>query len=260
MARKYLDDTGLGTLWNKIKSIFGMPEPLYEEVEWVESTGKQYVYLDWKPPIETWGFEADFIIKNKFNTTQAAWNSSTNTDNSGMLFGVRSSSGVNDIELGTYGSTGYFRVGGGTIPCGIKTDKTRQIIKLIGTTLTKPDGTTTTIQRSAETTNKPYNNMTIFAYYDGLRRSSYGGLNYPSTSRIYSLKFYEGETVKVHLVGAIRKSDNTTGLYDKISNHFYPAPAMNHGEVVGNLGQRNTILNTAQQGITCAMAQSGPRL
>ena len=256
MAEKYLNNTGLEAVWNKIKSIFGMPEPLYEEVEWVESTGKQYVYLDWKPPIETWGFEADFIIKNKFNTTQAAWNSSTNTDNSGMLFGVRSSSGVNDIELGTYGSTGYFRAGGGTIPCGIKTDKTRQTIKLIGTTLTKPDGTTTTIQRSTETTNKPYHNMAIFAYYDGLRRSSYGGLNYPSTSRIYSLKFYEGETVKVHLVGAIRKSDNTTGLYDKISNHFYPAPAMNYGEVVGNLGQRNTILNTAQQGITCAMADN----
>lgn len=256
MAEKYLNNTGLETVWNKIKSIFGMPEPLYEEVEWVESTGKQYVYLDWKPPIETWGFEADFIIKNKFNTTQAAWNSSTNTDNSGMLFGVRSSSGVNDVELGTYGSTGYFRAGGGTIPCGIKTDKTRQTIKLIGTTLTKPDGTTTTIQRSAETTSKPYHNMAIFAYYDGLRRSSYGGLNYPSTSRIYSLKFYEGETVKVHLVGAIRKSDNTTGLYDKISNHFYPAPAMNHGEVVGNLGQRNTILNTAQQGITYAMADN----
>lgn len=256
MAEKYLNNTGLETVWNKIKSIFGMPEPLYEEVEWVESTGKQYVYLDWKPPIETWGFEADFIIKNKFNTTQAAWNSSTNTDNSGMLFGVRSSNGVNDVELGTYGSTGYFRAGGGTIPCGIKTDKTRQTIKLIGTTLTKPDGTTTTIQRSTENTSKPYHNMTIFAYYDGLRRSSYGGLNYPSTSRIYSLKFYEGETVKVHLVGAIRKSDNTTGLYDKISNHFYPAPAMNHGEVVGNLGQRNTILNTAQQGITYAMADN----
>ena len=256
MAEKYLNNTGLETVWNKIKSIFGMPEPLYEEVEWVESTGKQYVYLDWKPPIETWGFEADFIIKNKFNTTQAAWNSSTNTDNSGMLFGVRNSSGVNDIELGTYGSTGYFRAGGGTIPCGIKTDKTRQTIKLIGTTLTKPDGTTTTIQRSTENTSKPYHNMAIFAYYDGLRRSSYGGLNYPSTSRIYSLKFYEGETVKVHLVGAIRKSDNTTGLYDKISNHFYPAPAMNHGEIVGNLGQRNTILNTAQQGITCAMADN----
>lgn len=256
MAKKYLDDIGLETVWNKIKSIFGMPEPLYEEVEWVESTGKQYVYLDWKPPIETWGFEADFIIKNKFNTTQAAWNSSTNTDNAGMLFGVRNTSGVNDVELGTYGSTGYFRAGGGTIPCGIKTDKTRQTIKLIGTTLTKPDGTTTTIQRSTENTSKPYHNMAIFAYYDGLRRSSYGGLNYPSTSRIYSLKFYEGETVKVHLVGAIRKSDNTTGLYDKISNHFYPAPAMNHGEVVGNLGQRNTILNTAQQGITCAMADN----
>jgi len=257
MAKKYLDDIGLETVWNKIKSIFGMPEPLYEEVEWVESTGKQYVYLDWHPPINTWGFEADFIIRNTFNTTEASWNVSTNVNNAGFLFGVRNSGSVNDIEFGTYTSTGYLKIGGSaTIASGIKTDKTRQTIKLIGTTLTKPDGTTTTVTRATETANKPYHNMAVFGYYEGMRRSGYNGMRYPSTSRIYSLKFYEGTTVVVNLVGAIRKIDGITGLYDKVSNHFYPAPMMSHGEVVGNLGNCNTILNTAQQGIVTAIANN----
>ena len=257
MAKKYLDDIGLETVWNKIKSIFGMPEPLYEEVEWVESTGKQYVYLDWHPPINTWGFEADFIIRNTFNTTEASWNVSTNVNNAGFLFGVRNTSSVNDIEFGTYTSTGYLKIGGSaTIASGIKTNKTRQTIKLIGTTLTKPDGTTTTVTRATETANKPYHNMAIFGYYEGMRRSTYNGMRFPSTSRIYSLKFYEGTTVVVNLVGAIRKTDGITGLYDKVSNHFYPAPMMSHGEVVGNLGNRNTILNTAQQGIVTAIANN----
>lgn len=257
MAKKYLDDIGLETVWNKIKSIFGMPEPLYEEVEWVESTGKQYVYLDWHPPINTWGFEADFIIRNKFNTTEASWNVSTNVNNAGFLFGVRNAGSVNDIEFGTYTSTGYLKIGGSaTIASGIKTDKTRQTIKLIGTTLTKPDGTTTTVTRATETANKPYHNMAIFGYYEGMRRSGYNGMRAPSTSRIYSLKFYEGTTIVVNLVGAIRKTDGITGLYDKVSNHFYPAPMMSHGEVVGNLGNRNTILNTAQQGIVTAIANN----
>lgn len=257
MAHSYLDKIGLQTLWDKIKSIFGMPEPLYQEVEWVESTGKQYVYLDWHPPINTWGFEADFIIRNTFNTSEAAWNVSTNVNNSGFLFGVRNTSSVNDIEFGTYTSTGYLKIGGSaTIASGIKTDKTRQTVKLIGTTLTKPDGTTATVTRATETANKPYHNMAVFGYYEGLRRSAYNGMRYPSTSRIYSLKFYEGTTVVVNLVGAIRKTDGITGLYDKVSNHFYPAPMMSHGEVVGNLGNRNTILNTAQQGIVTAIADN----
>ena len=60
----------------------------------------------------TWGFEADFIIRNAFNTTQAAWNPSTNTTNCGYLFGTVSTNNNNDIEIGTYSSTGYCRIGG----------------------------------------------------------------------------------------------------------------------------------------------------
>ena len=223
-----------------------LPAP-YTQVEWVESNGQQFVYLDWKPPIATWGFEADFIIKNTFNTTQAAWNPSTNASNSGFLFGTQNSSQNNDIQVGAYSSTGFCRIGGtaggsaSTYNVGWKTDKSRQTMKLHGTTFTKPDGTTMTVTRASEVANKPYANMTVFCYHSGNRKSGTGNLAYPSTSRIYSLKFYDGADLKVDLVGAVRKSDGCTGLWDKVSGHFYPAAGMTYGAVVGDLGDIPTI-------------------
>ena len=220
----------------------------YQEVEWVESNGKQFVYLDWKPPIDTWGFYADFLVRNNFNTTQAAWNPDTNANNAGMIFGTRNASGVNDIEFGTYSVNGWLRTGtGSAITPGMKTDKTRQQISLINTVLTKSDGTTVTVTRGNETANKPYSNMAVFAYYEGLRKGGSGSLSYPSTTRIYSLKFYQGETMVVNLVGAIRKRDGATGLYDKISKHFYPAPGMSYGDSVGGIGDKDTLSECVKQ-------------
>ena len=229
---------------SKLRDIVGEPTAPYTEVEWVESNGTQYVYLDWKPPIATWGFEADLIIKNTFNTTQAAWRSDTNANNAGALFGTRNASGVNCVECNAYSANGYLRIGGsGSVATSatFKKDKTRQTVKLIGTTLTHSNGTTSTVTRVSETANKPYANMTVFCFHEGLRRSGTGNLAYPSTSRIYSLKFYDGTTLKVDLVGAIRNKDGVTGLYDKIKKHFYPAHGMTYGSVVGDLGEPDTI-------------------
>ena len=211
-------------------------EPAYIETEWVESTGKQYVYLDWKPPIKTWGFEIDFISYNALGTTAGAWNEDTNKNGYGTIFGVRNASGVNNAQLSSY-SNGVLRIGNGTNQAtGFKTNHTRQQIKLQNTTITKADGTTSTVSRLDETANKPYCNMTIFGLHEGLRRAGNGGISEPSSTRIYSLKFYDGDTLTVDLVGAIRKRDSVTGLYDKVSKHFYPAPGMLFGDVVGDIG------------------------
>lgn len=223
----------------------GSLEAPYTEVEWVESDGTQYVYLDWKPPIATWGFEADFIIRNTFNTTQAAWRADTNSSNAGFLFGTRNGSGVNDTEFGAYSTTGFLRIGNSTnqLASGdMITDRTsRQTVKLIGNTLTRAAGTTKTLTRVSETADKPYANMTVFAYHDGLRRSGTGNLLYPSTSRVYSLKFYDGDELKVDLVGAVRNRDRMTGLYDKVKGHFYPAKDLLCGNEIGALGEPDTI-------------------
>lgn len=216
----------------------------YTEVEWVESNGMQYVYLDWKPPVATWGFEADFIIRNAFTSSVGAWNPNTNVNGYGNIFGTRNASGINDIQLGTYSTNGVIRWGqAGDVSTGLfKKDKTRQQISLRGTTLTKADGTTVTVTRSTEVDSKFYANMTVFCMHEGLRRAATSGIVQPGSVRIYSLKFYDDDDLKVDLVGALRNSDGMTGLYDKVSEHFYPAYGMTYGDVVGDLGTPDTIL------------------
>ena len=239
--------------WNKanaaqsaassMSEMVGTLEAPYTEVEWVESNGKQFVYLDWKPKIATWGFEADFIIYNAFNTTQAAWDASANKNNAGAFFGVRNTYHVNDCAIMSYGTNGELVIGGASVATSatFKKDKTRQSVKLRGTTLTHSNGTTTTVTRSSETSGKPYGNMTVFAFHDGLRRSGSGSVSYPGTVRIYSLKFYDSNTLECDLVGAIRKSDGITGLYDKVAGKFYPAPGMTYGTELGDLGDVETV-------------------
>ena len=97
--------------------------------------------------------------------------------------------------------------------------------------------------RASEVANKPYANMTVFCYHSGVRKSGTGSLAYPSTSRIYSLKFYDGDILTVDLVGAIRNKDGVTGLYDKVKGHFYPAPRMSHGNSVGVLGEPDNVMS-----------------
>ena len=100
---------GLNDRLNNLSDNTGQLEPPYTEVEWVESNGTQYVYLGWKPPIATWGFEADFIIKNAFSTTAGAWNQNTNINGYGSVFGTRNSSMTNDVQLTTYTTAGTLR-------------------------------------------------------------------------------------------------------------------------------------------------------
>ena len=234
----------IGKLAQQSKESQGALEPPYTELEWVESDGTQYVYLDWKPPIATWGFEADFVIRNAFNTTVGAWRSDTNKNGFGNVFGTRNASSVNDLQLSTYGTTGTLRNGTGSYTTSglFKTDQTRQQISYKGTSLIRGDGSTVTWARTSESANKPYANMVVFAMHEGVRRSGAGNLGQPGTVRLYSLKFYDGNELKVDLVGAIRNRDGMTGLYDKIKGHFYPAAGMSCGNAVGSLGEPDTTV------------------
>ena len=243
----YATTTALEASINAFSNALGTLEAPYTEVEWVESTGKQYIYLDWKPPINTWGFEADFICRNASNGTSPAWNEETNINGYGVIFGTRNASGVNDVEFGSY-NNGTLRIGNSSNQAtGFKLDHSRQTVKLRGNIITKADGTTSTITRLNETPDKKYSNMAVFALYEGLRRAATGSVTYPTTTRIYSLKFYDEDTLTVDLVGAIRKRDKVTGLYDKVSKHFYPAAGMLYGEEVGDIGNIPTLTESVEK-------------
>ena len=84
--------------------------------------------------------------------------------------------------------------------------------------------------------------MTVFAMHEGSKRSGTGSAVQPGTVRIYSLKFYEGTDLKVDLVGARRKKDGMTGLYDKVKGHFYPAKDLLCGNEKNDLGEPDTVV------------------
>lgn len=224
-----------------------MSQP-YQAVEWIESNGKQFIYLDWKPVAETFGFEVDFLIRNAFSTSVGAWNETTNINGYGNVFGVRNSSMNNDFQLGSYNTNGLVRLGNKDI-YAYMTRNTRQTCSLIGNVYTNPSGTATTITRGSTIANKPYHNMSVFAMYEGAtRRATVGNLVQPGSVRIYSLKFYEDTTVVVNLTPAVRLSDNVAGLWDSISNHFYPARGASVGEKIANqyFGETYSIAKTIE--------------
>ena len=232
VTKEYVDNKGY------------MLEAPYKEVEWVESTGTQFIYLNWKPTAG-WGFEADFIAYNAFSTTQGGI-SANNRNGYGTIFGDRNASGNRAYYLSTYSANGYFYTGSNVYQVAgqLKTDKTRQVVKLHGTTYTKPDGTTMTVTNSGL---EPALNMSVFALTNGTALpASYSNndtFTQYGTARIYSLKFYQGDTLAVDLVGAYRKVDGLTGLYDKVSKHFYPSPGLLKGGDTGDLGDIPTIVD-----------------
>jgi len=217
------------------KSSTGLLEAPYTEVEWVESNGLQLVQLDWKPD-STWGFEADFIIYNAFSSSAGAI-STANLNGYGYLFNTRDGSRANDYGLCSYpaNSTGIIRSGTQEWSAGLKTDKTRQQVSLRGTTYKNASGTTSTVTKNGSASKWP---MNVF----GLMNDTNSNFqNSTGTARVYSLKFYSGDDLAVDLVGAYRKLDGCTGLYDRVSNHFYPAAGMLKGDDVADIGPVRSI-------------------
>lgn len=232
---------------NLSQFVGSMNQP-YQEVEWIESNGKQFIYLDWKPVAETFGFEVDFLIRNAFSTSAGAWNESTNIDGFGNVFGVRNSSLKNDFQLGSYNTNGLVRLGNKDTLAYI-TRNTRQTCSLIGSVYTDPSGTARMITRGSTVADKPYHNMAVFAMYEGAtRRATVGSLVQPGSVRIYSLKFYEDTTIAVNLIPAVRLSDNVAGLWDSVSNHFYPARGAAIGEKIADqyFGEIYSIAKTIE--------------
>lgn len=224
-------------------------EAPYTEVEWVESQGNQVVQLDWVPNKDgSWGFDVDFLTYSAFVVTGNAFGK-TREDGEGLcgtIFGVRHAATSNrDYELITSSQdspTGGLRYGSSRkVSAGLLKDQSRQQCSLRNGVYTQPDGTT----MAAASVEGIYPNwgMCVFATETGAN----WGAKYenPSITRLYSLKFYDGDTLAVDLVGAVRKSDGLTGLWDKVEGRFWPAAGMTFGDAVGDLGEKGTLSEQA---------------
>jgi len=218
----------------------GTVEAPYTEVEWVESDGKEFCQLDWVPSAG-FGFDVDFELKgNTFGGSA-----------SGIIFGCRD--GANSPQTGTNrifstwtdgGANGTLRIPNSDTSylnrdAGMYTDGRRQQASLRGTTYTKPNGGTLAVVNAGKS---PAWGMTVFAGSNmPTRPMSYGNIEYWAKVRIYSLKFYDGDALAVDLVGAVRKSDNVTGLYDRVAGKFWACRGLSCGPSVRDLGTPRTI-------------------
>lgn len=226
----------------------------YQEVEWIEMTGKQILRTDWFPGVNgDFGFEADYIIYNDFNTgSYPSLSTATREDNEamiGVVFGVRGANSSVSKNYGpsyayyalqTYSPNGFVFTGGQRLDAKMYTDKRRQQCSLLNGVYTAPDGSTTELNaRDCRPSNAP---MQIGGLYTAAGTSSLK-FEAPSVVRIYSLKFYDDDNLALNLVPALRKSDGVGGLYDQVDGIFYPAIGVLHGEAIGDLGESPELLN-----------------
>ena len=175
--------------------VSGITPPLpsaYQQVEWIESTGTQYIVTD---SYAFSGLKVVFDILH--NSTQSGTEVFININTSTSLWlGFRSSQirldsvvlTTNIFERHTY-TTNY------SSPSTIEDDI----------------GNTATFRQAPN----PNTNLTIFGTHTG---------GYKSKVRVYSMKFYDttnNDELVRDLVPCYRKADNKTGLYDVVTQTFF---------------------------------------
>lgn len=235
----------------------GTTEAPYREVEWVDTTGRQAVLLDWKPGVAgAFGFDADFIIWNTgFNT--GAWCAITDPYATGIargscLFGIQQATDIRNVSvshasyylttLTYFGSGGSLSTGGKTTNALLYKDQRRQQCSLRNGLYTAPDGTVVDLEQSEYGLGN--SNMYLF----GMRRmAGTSSPTAPTTAyvRLYSLKFYDDDVLAVDLIPVERVSDGMPGLYDRVAEKFWALPLAAVGETVGSCGVARSVIDDA---------------
>ena len=176
----------------------------YQQVEYIEGTGTQYL-------------EIDYIASNITNSKGTY--QITNMTSALMLFGSRKDGNSNGYALNWGASTTpatYFNTyySGGTagltktqLSDGISTFEKKGRELYINAELIH-----THAEVSAFTT--PYK-MIVFGCNSG------GTISYFAKAKIFNLQFYDNDELKVDLIPCYRKSDNEIGMYDTITGTFY---------------------------------------
>lgn len=198
----------------------------YQRVEYIESTGTQYINLDRATSIQT-------VTKLKIKSA-IQWTDSTSSDfqymgaHSGSYFGQSENKHYNffGVETAIANSTTNFDKIEGSI--NYKTKKVDYKVNNIS-----GSGT-----RSATLMDSSF-------YLFALKNTS-NVMSYYCKCKIKYVQFYEDNNMIFYLVPCYRKSDNEIGVYDIISETFYT----NEGTgtfLKGNNVENNTDINIKMQ-------------
>lgn len=186
--------------------------PEYQEVEYLKSTGTQYILTD-VTPSNTIGFDCVFFTTNKIAENDY-----------GCIFGSRIKSGSYDFQLTTFSMLRKYPGRKGTLRFGPNdatgkdydaeiTINTRQRATLKNHIFTTPKGTSTTVMNYSWTYIVP---IMLFGLNENGSFVQSGGGCY-----IYVMRFYDGSQLTHDFVPCYRKSDSKPGMYDLVTKQFF---------------------------------------
>lgn len=181
----------------------------YQEVEYIASSGTQYIYTGYKPGPNT-GVEVTYQFTDL--TVQQ------------RVFGVQ---GLDSVSASfTYvfyinGSSkwayGFKNGTGNWISTNVAVNTNNHLLKFnVNNGYFSLDNGTNTAIKSSTRTKTALAPMTIFA-----NTNEVGNVVNRSKLKIYDFKIYENGNLVKAFVPCYRKNDNTAGLYDLVNDEFY---------------------------------------
>ncbi|MBP9999905.1 MAG: hypothetical protein KBT14_04455 [Proteobacteria bacterium] len=188
-----------------ISPVFATLPSGYTELEYIESTGIQYIdtgiYADLNTKIDI-----DFSEQGSSGVNPAVFGSTESGDNSRSFFVAKNSAGTN--WYANFDSIARTVIENPTI------DKSRHNVVLSKNGWYYDDELRATW--SNPTTWIQTNSIWLFA-----RSVVSGGATNPSKTRIYFAKLYQSDLLVRDLIPAKRTSDSVIGMYDMVSNTFF---------------------------------------
>ena len=194
----------------------------YTQVEYIQSSGPQYIDTGRKSTVNT-KFEMDYLsTKQSGDTFQCLFGSQNGTSNKRiyMLIGTNGNPVQTQFPITT--NKALYMKPDGTFSSNLGNDyvafspnkKTKIIYDVPNRTLTV--GEYTSVSVGTDTLQPSSNNILILARNDNTLPTS----NF-ATGKLYRFKWYESDVLTLDLVPCFRNSDNEIGMYDVINNIFY---------------------------------------
>lgn len=198
--------------------------PEYQQVEYIESSGTQYINTGYVAKVNNVSLELDM-----------AWTGNTLGAFESFMGFMYSTSTVNPrMALHKYSSVLMFGANA-TTTSGVAPVKNERFVYkgdfTSGAQKLYKNGTQ--IATNSTTYNFSTNTCPVYIF----ARYCPNGMNY-STMRVYRAKIYEGTTLKMDFIPCYRKSDSVIGLYDIVNKVFYS----NSGTGNFTKGNNNVII------------------
>lgn len=210
--------------WFKVRS--GKLPLEYTELEYIQSSGSQYINTGYKWTSEVTTIEADFTV-NSNTSSQSLWGNEEYYSGSSRYFsGVpHGSNGNYSYYIGTGGLTGFSVTIGTRTKIEISTIATKKYtIKKDGAIVIDSHSYSGTVQAGTATpVTENRGKIYIFCNHNSSAAgTNAAGTQYVGGMTLYSFKMWDNSVLVRNLIPAKRNADGAIGLYDLVEKEFHP--------------------------------------